>query len=787
MRRAICLSVLLLVTIGAGQYLEKLVDLPDSAGALSGPSSILVNPVTGKCWVPSGEYALVFDPVTLTCERRIEAPGIGIVCEDVGKAYFVSGYWLRLTAVDLSTRDTLWTTRIGENEYPGLTWSRTSNKVYIAASDEEDWDTWVYVLDVTLDSITDSIPMPGLLTAPVWDSITNRVLVGTRTTDTAYIAAIDCATGTYSLHEIADTYLAYGVCLATAERKLYCRGYSRSDGYMVTVMDADLLVSAGVLDEPERPSEMLYNPVLGRLYCTVRDSVYVLDCATDSLRAGVSFDAYVNDLAFSPPTGKVYAALRDPAGVAVIDTLDVARTVVRVPDSTHMLGRTIGCSPNRNEVYCAMERDTIFVIDGSADTLSGALEFRYHYFRRLVYNPAGNKLYAFNDSKNEIAVFSSDLRLLRIITSPDLWFGRDVCPILNPALNRLYVVGWYGLAVVDCNSDEVINSASIPQVNEARCVLHPTLQKLYVFAANQVGSRTPVYVYDCLRGEMLDAIPLRDEVPCAVYHPRSDRIYFAHQRPPTVFILDPLTDSIVDSLELGEDVTNGKMLANTEQDVVYFANDEDRLLYTIDVMTDSVVDIDTLPFAPDTLFWNRRYGKLYLARESSRRYFAVFDCRAGSLLGTMPLEFEKAGVMDERFDKLYLGGCGSGITAVLDCATDSVIAELHFPRSFPWSMAWNPIDNRVYAVRSAQFAVYREDPPAIEELSRVGEKRASATLIRGTLSLTGKESAMLLDVVGRHVLDLLPGENDVSRLSPGVYFVRPEAEPSSVRKVVIQR
>jgi hypothetical protein len=32
--------------------------------------------------------------------------------------------------------------------------------------------------------------------------------------------------------------------------------------------------------------------------------------------------------------------------------------------------------------------------------------------------------------------------------------------------------------------------------------------------------------------------------------------------------------------------------------------------------------------------------------------------------------------------------------------------------------------------------------------------------------------AALLDAAGRKVMDLAPGDNDVSRLAPGVYFVR---------------
>jgi hypothetical protein len=74
----------------------------------------------------------------------------------------------------------------------------------------------------------------------------------------------------------------------------------------------------------------------------------------------------------------------------------------------------------------------------------------------------------------------------------------------------------------------------------------------------------------------------------------------------------------------------------------------------------------------------------------------------------------------------------------------------------------------------------------------------AATIIRGVLFLPGAPShklqaTSLLDVSGRRVLELQTGANDVSRLAPGVYFVRdPSAvgrEPSavSVTKVVVTR
>jgi hypothetical protein len=76
----------------------------------------------------------------------------------------------------------------------------------------------------------------------------------------------------------------------------------------------------------------------------------------------------------------------------------------------------------------------------------------------------------------------------------------------------------------------------------------------------------------------------------------------------------------------------------------------------------------------------------------------------------------------------------------------------------------------------------------------------SATIVRGVLLLqehgtqnTGRK-ADLLDISGKKVMELHPGANDVSRLSPGVYFVRAEPlavsrKPSAVtvHKVILTR
>jgi hypothetical protein len=79
-----------------------------------------------------------------------------------------------------------------------------------------------------------------------------------------------------------------------------------------------------------------------------------------------------------------------------------------------------------------------------------------------------------------------------------------------------------------------------------------------------------------------------------------------------------------------------------------------------------------------------------------------------------------------------------------------------------------------------------------EQLASNGS-RPAATVVRGVLFLNGDcprtgtvPKAALLDISGRKVMAVTPGANDVSHLSPGVYFVS-EAQARAVRKVIVQR
>jgi hypothetical protein len=94
------------------------------------------------------------------------------------------------------------------------------------------------------------------------------------------------------------------------------------------------------------------------------------------------------------------------------------------------------------------------------------------------------------------------------------------------------------------------------------------------------------------------------------------------------------------------------------------------------------------------------------------------------------------------------------------------------------------------------FGAYHWVSMAVADGQPAGGSRPRATVVRGVLflppSLLSPPSS-LLSIDGRKVADLHAGSNDVSRLSPGIYFVRErsmvggERSALAVRKIIIAK
>ncbi len=140
-------------------------------------------------------------------------------------------------------------------------------------------------------------------------------------------------------------------------------------------------------------------------------------------------------------------------------------------------------------------------------------------------------------------------------------------------------------------------------------------------------------------------------------------------------------------------------------------------------------------------------------------------------------------------------------TGPFDMAPDSVLTFAYAVIGSPFGdsgQAPAERDTSELALRCKWARYYFDQGTGVEETMK-DERRTmnpGATIVRGVLELTASPcprvpaSTALLDISGRIVMALRPGANDVSQLSPGVYFVHEEPsavgrKPPAVTKVII--
>lgn len=761
----------------SGQQLDTIIFLPDTLGGLSYPRQFIANPLTGMVYVRNDlGPVLGFDPASRQKARFFRGgfswagflPG-------VDKVYLQLIDPVGLVVVDARADTILRTVSLGEDyqTYGRFAWSRTSNKLYLPLE-----DTGLAVFDPVGDTVLATLTDVESPMDVVWDSIHDRVFVGHQFPQ---VSVVDCVRD--SLLAVLSTDDPLWLLTVSAERrKVYCGGWDA-----IHVIDTDSLAFIesipfrAVLDE-DMLVPMEYNRWNGRLYAVgmlgADIGVGIIDCEADTLRAFIPLPSPAS-LAVSPFTGRVYAGCGQ--GVAVIDDGDTIVDRLFAGSPWQFTG--MGVFPERGELYCGMDRDSVGIVDCRADTVLGHVPCESYFVRSMAFNPAGRKLYLLCPTQDVVLVLGPDYRILKKITGGV--YDRDARPVLNPALNRLYVADKRMLHVIDCNTDSLVGLHPMAGIKDPIPVLQPELSKLYVFPKDATSGSRLIWVYDCLRDSFVRTIALTDETPCAAYDSRSNRIWFGCKDAPSVRCLDPLRDTVVRTFGLAGKSDEGRMLANTDQGRLYYTDQSPRRLYTIDVLADSVLDSTNLGWNIDTLFWNRRLGKLYLCGASSA---LAFDCRRNSVIDTIAVSLLGTGVMNERNDKLYLG---SG--AVVDCRYDSVVTVLPTPN--PHAMAWNQVDNLVYAARENRLYVYRDDLTGVIGgavavsgfgLALVRNPSRGGALLRCQVPRGETGTLTFIDVAGRRVAQLpvtgrgqtvvvWPGRDEQGRrVAAGVYFGRLE-------------
>jgi len=695
MKYAVLVLGCILALAAHAQQLDTIIHFPDSMGYCFHPVAVAHNPVTGRVYVVNRDDvggAFVFDPAMRTKVRFIRGEfGCAVYCAGVNKVY-LGGDGV-LVVLDAGADSVIRTIEIDVTSRH-IVYNSQNEKLYVLSDDGQDWA----VLDAVADSVLGYLDeMEGWI-GPVWDSAANRVYAADY--DAGRVQALDCESDTVVAEVVLhEYYWVTGMVFAPAGRKLYCDTEADTT-YIVDVDSFRVVGAVGGLSGP-----LAHNPGLNRVYGTRGDTVVVVDCANDSVRALVPAGEAVT-FTTNPADNRTYVTLSSPAGIAALDAGDsvaafVALDTVGTPAVT-------GGSPARRELYCAMESDNVAILDCRGDSLAGVMNYAHYIIRGVVHASVGNKLYLLFTDRDTVLVLGSDHQTAAAISVPMLRTTVTAC--YNQGQNRLYIADSTRLWVIDCGADTLIGGHEMPGMGRADVLqLLPLLGKLYVF-----HRRAPYecWVYDCVRDTMLGFFSMPARVLGAAWHPWSSQVYVALYQTPTIGVIDPRADSLVQTISAGRRNSGNTIFAHTGNGRVYFAdNSTRRWLFTVDVRANTVVDSVSLPDDADEIFRYRRTDKLYLCDRTTSGIVTVFDCNSGTVTGTLNLPCV-VGAQSEATERLYLAG--RDVVHTLDCRTDSTVATFAVPAT-PDFCAVNVLDNRIYFAEQSNWLAVFQDALGLEE------------------------------------------------------------------------
>jgi DNA-binding beta-propeller fold protein YncE len=390
----------------------------------------------------------------------------------------------------------------------------------------------------------------------------------------------------------------------------------------------------------------------------------------------------------------------------------------------------------------------------------------------------------------------------------------------DSAQGKLYCLSEYPplVSVIDPFANKVLNTIVLSSYPKAMA-FNNVDRKAYV-ASEDYEDEGIIAVIDAVDDTVLTEIAVARAPDFLVFDADDDLLYAASSISDCILAIDGKTDSIIDTIKVSEDC--GGLLYNAARHRVYSLSSMDEVtaftprvhgqnkemaldvaleyavlnasgttlfvagpdqnaVYFLDCVSERPAGVVSLPAPPIALCYAAPYDELYVAYGEEGGGVSVIDCSRRMVRATIPIDAYSL-YWDVGTDAVYCSG-DTGL-AVVDGGTRRVVATLN--SGWSTGLASAPGWPRVYvyddgascltAIRTDQWLQVR------------GAADVRATVVRGRLVWTGTPAAMY-DKTGRRVADVRHGTNDVSRLSPGVYFVRQSGvRPGTfARKVVVAR
>ena len=771
--------VLLLAPVATGQILEGKILLPDTLGPLTGICHIAwdENPTHPRMFIGS-EDGDVLVVNALTCERvaRIQTGPIASLCYSPlhNKLYVSKKDKDTVAVVDCASYRVV-AAICAHNLPTALIYSRFNDRVYCAANR-------VGVIDCNQDSLIHWVQTDGLNACFALDSVRHKLYVGTA----GPLVAIDCNNDSVAATNLEAQSVAT-MCFNPTAGKVHA---SAGETLFAINTESDTVVYRHQFDT--LCPQLVCDPVHNRVYYTYWGYAIALDCARDSVIWTADLWARAIGLAVAPTKDKVYTTLYGLGDVSAYVLDGATGQTLRGP--LGLRNAPYHCEAANRVFFVAdslceyLRCDAVTAFDCDSDTIVSVIPLAASISCACM-DTVDNKLYFGSPSggRGYIGVadcFSNKVKSYSACKRP-AWLTHD------PLDHKLYACGQDSNVVVyDCRADTVLKviHTDRPAVS---LHWHSVLNRLYVPEPGQIA------VIDCERDSVVKVLPLSstgEVLTSSFLAPEFNQFWGFSEDYGQYAVLDCLRDSVIkDTTASGGNVWSACYSPTDRR--VYTA--QNRGLFVFDM--DTGLPIDSLP-APvgsgsRTVYCAARARKVYWLcqnqGESPDSVFAV-DVRIDSIVSRFTVPSLSCLVCDDRTgDYVYFV---SDTLVVLDTRTDSAVLRVPLPLSYAESFIRNSKTNRLYAAGVGDSVIQVIYDSVIVAGVQSGPGGLTQPALARTLLCRGEPlrctvAGVLFDASGRSVAALRPGLNDISRVAPGVYFVREASgvgrETSNVRKVVV--
>jgi len=713
--------------------------------------------------------------------------------------------------------------RVSTGPVKALCFVPPHGKLYVARLDTDS----VTVVDCATNQISSTFRTANTVPVMQYNSLNDRLYCGG-----SLVSVVDCSADTM-VRTIATAASVFA--FDSVNNKLY----AGSDGPLSVIDCAPDSVVAAV-PEVDSATALCFNPTAGKVYAVSDDTLYAIRTDVDSIVGRLRFGGLTPQLACDPERNRIYYAYGGNLG-----SIDCAVDTV-------VLAAYTGVTPSH--VVCDVARNRLLVTYGSWNPVVDAYDAASgSHLSSVTVNglPSGvgwcaglDRLYCHPQIKLNPPIQSC---LLSAVTGacdsiagvvPLTMYAGQVT--LDTVHNRLYFVyprltlGCIG--AVDCSQNIVTWYKPVAGA-EAACY-NPNNNRLYWGIWDDITGLSAVMVYDCAAESVVKRVPVYGRVIAFRLRKDLNKLYAATDMPAGLCILDCKYDSLVGHMSWPDDYPGMQLLVPGDNRYWYLgplnlivvdclgdtvvanipdtlgsiddacACSEERKIYTSE---GQVIDMDK-PKQVDLIeFWGSRFcyvpgaRKLYACtNDHYNSYFLVLDTRSDTVTARFNSPCQVSGMcLDRTGEYIYCAGYEDSMMLVISARDDSIVATFRVTSTAAARdpLAANRRTNRIYEAGYAArngigIPVVRDSMLiGLEDLApaECGQD-ISATVVSRNAPLRTSAPAELYDASGRGVVALREGQNDVSRLAPGVYFLRKLSAASSqhsgataVHKLVIAR